>query len=54
MRRNRLAVAPPQPDLMAGQRKIAGRRERAISTTQHGNAHEGALLIILAVILAAI
>jgi hypothetical protein len=40
VRRRGPVVAPPQPNVMAGQRKIAGRRERAVSTTEYGDAHE--------------
>ena len=32
MRGNRLRVAPPQPHLVPGQRQIAGRRERPVSS----------------------
>jgi hypothetical protein len=40
MRGDRLLVAPPQPHLVAGQREIARRRERAVAAAEHCDAHQ--------------
>jgi hypothetical protein len=39
MRRHRCSIAPPQPHLMALQRKIARRRKRTIAAAEHRDAH---------------
>ena len=39
MRGDRRGIAPPQPHVMALQRKIARRRERAIASAEHRDAH---------------
>ena len=39
MRLDGLAIATPQPHVVAGKREITGRRQRAISTAQYGDPH---------------
>ncbi len=43
MRRDRIAIAPPQAHLVARQRKIPGRGERPVSAAEDSNAHDGSV-----------
>src|SRR4051794_26791719 len=45
MRRYLRYIAPPEPDLMALQRKIARPRERTVAATKYRDAHGSSLLI---------
>src|SRR5262245_18952104 len=40
VRRHCVLVAPPQPDLVAGHGEVARGRERAVSSAEHGDAHQ--------------
>ena len=46
VRRHGGLVAPPQPHLVSGEREIARRRERAISSAQNCDTHQRALSVL--------
>src|SRR5262249_53144287 len=41
--RHCVLVAPPQPNLVASHGEVARGRERAVSSTEHGDAHQDSL-----------
>ena len=44
---HRCLIAPPQPHLMAGERKIARRGKRAVATPENGNPHQLSLSVTM-------